>query len=185
MAGSYKSIVRDYQRRFPRHVRLQNAFWWRIYHVKHQLRHLTRDDYASWSEGDQALGNYFGIWGFRCAAQAGCLEGWAADCGIDWSITPEHQADRPPMPPERGYPPPSPALSSNLRSVFHAAALGVSCRSCGRRVALEPSALGAHDGDMRDISSLPLRCKACGSRDWTHQVLRTVQHAAEFMAGAS
>lgn len=83
MASSYAGIVKDYQRRFRHQVRLRNAFWWRTYHVERQLRHLRTDDYASWSVGDQARGNYVGVWGFKCAAQAGCLEGWAAKCGID------------------------------------------------------------------------------------------------------
>ena len=188
MAGTYASIVRDFQRRFSHQVRLRNAFWWRCHHIEHQLRHLSRDDYASWHEGDQALGNHVGVWGFRCAAQAGCLEGWAANCGIDWSILPEHQVDPPPMPPELDWTADLPATTprcTNLHSASHAAALGVTCTGCGRRVALEPESLGAHSGNMRDIASLPLICKACGSRAWTHQVLQTVQQATEFMAGAS
>ena len=188
MAGAYASIVRDFQRRFPHQVRLRNAFWWRCHHIEHQLRHLSRDEYASWHEGDQARGNHVGVWGFRCAAQAGCLEGWAADCGIDWSILPEHQVDRPPTPPALDWTADLLATTprcTNLHSVSHAAALGVTCTTCGRRVALEPESLGAHSGNMRDIASLRLICKACGSRAWTHQVLQTVQRAAEFMAGAS
>jgi hypothetical protein len=32
--------------------------------------------------------------------QATALQDWSTRCGIDWSIPPEQQTDRPPPPPE-------------------------------------------------------------------------------------
>jgi hypothetical protein len=32
--------------------------------------------------------------------QAAALRDWSTRCGIDWSIPPEEQPDRPPAPPE-------------------------------------------------------------------------------------
>jgi hypothetical protein len=56
---------------------------WKL--VLHQIRAIIR---------------YVGIWGFKCPVQAGALRDWSARCGIDWSIPPEQQADRPPAPTE-------------------------------------------------------------------------------------
>ena len=41
--------------------------------------------------------------------------------------------------------------------------LGVEC-ACGHRALVEPRTLGAHDGNMRELTALPLKCSACGSR---------------------
>lgn len=188
MAGTYRSIVRDYQLRFPHQVKLRNAYWWRPRHIYHQLRHLSRHEFGEWGEGDHRRGEDVRVWGFKCVAQAGCFEGWAADCGIDWSISPHDQVVRPPPPPEENWTkhlPPSVPHCENLRTLSQAAALGVTCTACGRLVALQPEALGAHGGNMQEIRTLRLVCKACGSREWTYRVLQTIQSAAEFLAGAT
>ena len=56
---------------------------WKL--VLHQNRTLPRGDDV-------------GIWGFKCPVQAAALRDWSTRCGIDWSIPPEQQADRPPAP---------------------------------------------------------------------------------------
>lgn len=188
MAGTYASIVRDYQRRFKHEVRLRNAYVWRIAHINHRVRHLSREEFGDWHEGDQGRANYFGVWGFKCPAQAACLEGWAVDCGVDWSILPEDQTERPPPVPERSWTadlPPTVRHGENLHSVAGSAGLGVICTACNRRAMLTPVAIGAHSGNMREVSTLRLTCKACGSWEWQHQVLENDQHAAKFITGAS
>ena len=58
---------------------------WKL--VLHQIRTLPRGDDV-------------GIWGFKCPVQAAALRDWSTRCGIDWSIPPEQQTDRPPPPAE-------------------------------------------------------------------------------------
>jgi hypothetical protein len=50
--------------------------------------------------GDELRGEDVGIWGFKCPVQAAALQDWSMRSGIDWSIPPEQQTDRPPTPPE-------------------------------------------------------------------------------------
>lgn len=91
------------------------------------------------------------------------------------------------MPPPRNWLaelPPNETQGTNLRAVSQAAALGVACSACGRRAALDPEVLGAHEGNMQEIRSLRLSCRGRGSREWTYKLLQTVESAAAFMAGA-
>ena len=53
---------------------------------------------------------------------------------------------------------------ANLRSLtLSGHPLGVEC-GCGHRALVEGKTLGAHEGSMRELDSLPLKCTACGSR---------------------
>lgn len=55
-------------------------------------------------------------------------------------------------------------MPANLRTLtLSGFPLGVEC-PCGRRVLVESRTLGAHDGNMKELASLKLKCSACGSR---------------------
>ena len=43
--------------------------------------------------------------------------------------------------------------------------LGVRCRSCERRALVPLDVIGAKSGDMRELRTLPLKCRTCGGRD--------------------
>jgi hypothetical protein len=100
MTRSYKRIRRDKARQYPHQVRLTHARLWRMDYVDAQLRHLQPRQWTWWHEGDERRGDDVGIWGFKCPVQAASLRDWSARCGIDWSIPPEEQPDRPLAPPE-------------------------------------------------------------------------------------
>ena len=98
---SWRSIKRDYARTFPYQVVLGHAGGWRDRHISHALRGLTHEHWRWWSEG--ALG----VWGFRAAGDAVAFEAWATSSGIDWSVTPAEQDERPPaLDPNYGPTPP-------------------------------------------------------------------------------
>jgi hypothetical protein len=97
MSRSYKHIRRDNARAFPHQVRLPRARLWRMDHVDAQLRHLQPRQWAWWHEGDELRSDDVGVWGFKCPVQAVALRDWSMRCGIDWSIPPEQQIDRPPL----------------------------------------------------------------------------------------
>ena len=95
MTRSYKHIRRDNARQYPHQVRLTHARLWRMDYVDAQLRHLQPRQWTWWHEGDELRGDDVGIWGFKCPVQAAALLDWSTRCGIDWSIPPEEQPDRP------------------------------------------------------------------------------------------
>ncbi len=42
--------------------------------------------------------------------------------------------------------------------------LGVRCRSCERRALVPLDVIGTKAGDMRELDTLPLKCRQCGGR---------------------
>jgi hypothetical protein len=56
------------------------------------------------------------------------------------------------------------------RSNLHTASvygqpLGVRCKACTRRGLVPLDKIGAHQGNMAELQSLPFKCSACGSRE--------------------
>lgn len=97
----YAQIVRDYERKWTHKVRLPRARLWRWSHVEAQVRYLDYGrEKASWFVGDDRTGDDACVWAFRCPVHAAVLLDWSKRCGIDWTIPPEDQVDRPPPPPE-------------------------------------------------------------------------------------
>lgn len=55
-------------------------------------------------------------------------------------------------------------MVENLHSLWHShLPLGVEC-GCGHRALVDARTLGAHDGNMKELRSLKLRCTACRAR---------------------
>ena len=42
--------------------------------------------------------------------------------------------------------------------------LGVRCRSCSRRALVPLNVIGAKSGDMRELDTLPFKCRTCSGR---------------------
>jgi hypothetical protein len=87
-------MKRQYARDFPHHVCLTNAGDWRTSHISHALRGLSHETHRWWTEGELQ------IWGFRSIGDAVDFELWATSSGIDWTVAPPEQIERPPAPPE-------------------------------------------------------------------------------------
>lgn len=184
MAGTYRTIVRDYERRFAHKVRLPNARLWRMHHVEARLDHLKYGrDVGSWHTGNEIRGDFAGVWGFTCPVQAAALQAWSEKCGIDWSIPPEDQIDQPPRPKRKAYDFGGPSRRpDNLHTVATSGhPLGVACKACGHRALVSHEALGAHSGNMKQVRALRLKC-ACGSREWEHKIFHTPEQVAAFLA---
>ena len=82
-----------------------NAGGWRTYHTGHALAHLMAGkDWRWWTAGSDYDGSLVSVWGFADLERALWFEIWATSSGIDWSVAPERQIDRPPAPPERTVP---------------------------------------------------------------------------------
>lgn len=189
---TWHSIVADYQRRFPHHVRLPHAQLWRIQHVDRRVLHLEQQvDFASWHEGSDRTNDFVGVWGFRCPVQACALEGWAAHCDIDWTVPAEEQLVRPPPVPasERWRSSVKSAPSIKLDNLHSVAAsgrpIGIVCDNCSRRSLLSHATIGAHIGDMRAVRELRLTCNTCGAKTWRHQVFRSDEQMATFMSATT
>src|SRR5437868_1612104 len=127
-------------------------------YVAAQLVYLeTRKEWAQWFE---RKGEDFTVYGFNCPVHAALLMDWSRRCGIDWSIAPENQADRPSGPSEApAKPEPTRYRSENLHSLAGSGwPLGVTCKACGHRALIPPDRLGAHKGNMQEIGTLRLKC---------------------------
>ena len=94
----YRQIVRDYERRFRHTVRLPNCSTWRSGYVDAQIAYLRSNwEKAFWFVKD---GEGTTVYGFVCPVHAAVLTDWSRRCGIDWSIPPNLQTDRPSGPSE-------------------------------------------------------------------------------------
>lgn len=72
--------------------------------------------------------------------------------------------------------------TTNLRSLWSfGRPLGVTC-GCGRRALVTLEQLGAHDGNMRLVSALPLVCSSCGSRNWAATIFASQAEQDGFLA---
>ncbi len=55
-------------------------------------------------------------------------------------------------------------MPANLRTLaLSGHPLGVEC-GCGHRALVEGKVFGAHEGNMKELADLRLKCTACGSR---------------------
>ena len=106
---SWRSIMREYAREFPHHVALPNAGGWRTDHTSDALRNLPRGLYRWWTEAD------WSVWGFKSIERAVGFEIWSTSSGIDWTVAPRDQIERPPTPPETEptYGPTAPRMSKD------------------------------------------------------------------------
>lgn len=69
---------------------------------------------------------------------------------------------------------------ANRHTIFmHGLPLGVTC-ACGRRAAVPLHRLGSLQGNMHGIHTLPLRCRDCGSREWTATLFVTMHEVEAF-----
>jgi hypothetical protein len=92
---------RAFMRDYPHHVILPNAGGWRDAHTSHAVAHLAGlKEWRWWTAGSDVDGSVVSVWGFVDLERALWFEIWASTCGIDWSVPPEEQAERPPRPPE-------------------------------------------------------------------------------------
>jgi hypothetical protein len=181
----YRQIVREYERRFRHKVRLENCRTWRLGYVGAQLAYLDRAKEAPW----WSVGDSVSVYGFMCPVHAAILTDWSKRCGIDWSIAPELQSARPPGPSEalsRGAAPARGNHAPNLHSLANRGhPLGVECKACGHRALIPLDQLGADRGNMREVSTLRLKCSSCESRKWGAVIFNSDEEAAAFVQFAT
>src|SRR3954470_20305229 len=157
----YRQIVRNYERLFPHKVRLPNCRSWRMGYVDAQIAYLRGGQQTAWWHvGDERKGEDFGVYGFYCPVHAAVLTDWSRRCGIDWSIPPDQQKDRPTGPAQAPWInlEPARARDPNLHSLAGTGRpLGVMCKTCGHRALIPLDRLGAHSGNMKEVKSLRLK----------------------------
>jgi hypothetical protein len=181
----YRQIVREYERRFPHKVRLPNCRTWRLGYVDAQIAYLDRRNEAAWWSG----GDDDSVYGFICPVHAAVLTDWSKRCGIDWSVAPEVQSCRPHGPSEAPWRGPASAPNNctpNMNMLANRGhPLGVECKACGHRAVIPLDRLGAHKGDMREVSTLPLKCAACESREWEAIIFNKDEEVVAFLQFAA
>ncbi|CAN5908001.1 hypothetical protein BH11PSE3_BH11PSE3_17060 [soil metagenome] len=75
------------------------------------------------------------------------------------------------------------ALSADLHEVWAShRPLGVFCNHCLHRGLVEGETIGASEGNLQCIDTLPLRCSRCGRRDFTPHLFRQERDLKRFMA---
>lgn len=75
------------------------------------------------------------------------------------------------------------SASADLHDVWETRRpLGVACRHCLHRALIEPARVGAAEGNLRCVDSLPFRCSRCGRRDVAVQLFRERRELRRFMA---
>lgn len=60
--------------------------------------------------------------------------------------------------------------------------LGVSCNHCLHRALIEPRRIGAREGNLKCVDTLPFRCTRCGCRDFTVHLFDEQRRVRRFMA---
>jgi hypothetical protein len=76
--------------------------------------------------------------------------------------------------------------SENLHTVFcYGHDMGVICRICDHRALLSIERLGAHRGNMRQITDLKLKCTQCGSDRYTPVIFAKEEEVAAFLPKAA
>lgn len=73
--------------------------------------------------------------------------------------------------------------SADLHDVWESRLpLGLACNHCLHRALLEPARVGAREGDLRCVDTLPFRCSKCGRRGFTAHLFRERRQLRRFMA---
>jgi hypothetical protein len=89
---------RSYALEFPHQVRLANAGGWRTAHTSAALRSVDPRSVRWWTERSAVDGILTFVWGFKRFEDAIWFELWATSSGIDWTVRPEAQHERPHLP---------------------------------------------------------------------------------------
>lgn len=77
------------------------------------------------------------------------------------------------------------ALAPNLHSVWSTGQpLGVRCRSCGHRAALQHGSIKAYAGNMKALSVLRLKCGKCASKDIETRLVYSEEDLKGFLLGS-
>ena len=73
--------------------------------------------------------------------------------------------------------------SADLHDVWNShLPLGISCNHCLHRALIEHERIGAREGNLRCVDSLPFICSHCGRREFTPHIFRERRHVKRFMA---
>jgi hypothetical protein len=77
------------------------------------------------------------------------------------------------------------AMPPNLHSLYMGGMypLGVECRGCKRRALVPADRFGGCKGDMTELRSLRLVCRACGSRERETKVFLRAGEAEAWLEG--
>jgi hypothetical protein len=75
------------------------------------------------------------------------------------------------------------SASADLHDVWeNRLPVGIACSHCLHRAVLEPEAIGAHEGNLRCVDTLPLLCTKCGRQSFTVHLFKERRHIKRFMA---
>lgn len=73
--------------------------------------------------------------------------------------------------------------SADLHDVWRSGVpLGVACNHCLHRALLQCETIGAHEGNVKPVDQLRLRCRKCGRRDYETVIFLDRRGAKKFMA---
>jgi hypothetical protein len=77
-----------------------------------------------------------------------------------------------------------PPLPPNLHSVWSTGQpLGVRCRSCGHRAAIQHKSVKAYAGNMKALKDLRLVCGRCAGKDIETRLVYTEEELKGFLRG--
>ena len=60
--------------------------------------------------------------------------------------------------------------------------LGIACNHCLHRGLVEHDRIGAREGNLQCLDTLPLRCSKCGQRNYTLHIFKAQRLVQRFMA---
>jgi DNA-directed RNA polymerase subunit RPC12/RpoP len=75
------------------------------------------------------------------------------------------------------------SASADLHDVWNTGRpLGLSCNHCLHRALVPPERIGAREGNLQCVDTLPFRCTKCGHRTFTAHLFKESRHVKRFMA---
>jgi hypothetical protein len=75
------------------------------------------------------------------------------------------------------------SASSDLHDVWKSGLpLGVVCNHCLHRALLQCETIRAHEGNLKLVDELRLKCRKCGQRDYETVIFMARRDARKFMA---